>query len=366
MEERDLSAIRQWLGQSSAAQMVFENEELLALSSRAKEFLPEVQIGDPAEKIFGDKTELFRSFDGKGSVLFTIHGIDGLLNVNVTGWMGCTMVEIISDLTAASISAMRTISYGLTEPMATLMSLSPKLLTQLSENDDTMQKAALFNRSLYVLMRETKNIQAATGQVALTEGKKSINVPVWLEEFGEKLKPLCEMSGRRFSLMVPAKAVMCFLDPERMERALLNLISNAIKFTEPEGQITLRMNKLPSGRIRITVEDDGCGIPADQMATIFQRSEHRKPIPDPREGSGLGLLLARNIVMGNGGTLMLDSRQGEGTRVHITLDAGNCSGPLVLRSDVATPVVSGGYDPMLVELSQVLPWEAYDTRGVDL
>lgn len=365
MEERNLAAIRQWLENSSAAQLVFEEEILLAASPRVKEYLPGVQAGDSVEQVFQEKAELFRSDNGQGCLLFTTQIADELLNVKVIGWMGCVMVEISRDPTSISFTAMRSIAESITEPMTTLMALSPKLLPQLPENDANMQKAAMFNRSLYALMRETKNIQTAAGMMNIASVKQPVNVPLWLEVFGEKLKPLCEMAGRKFTLAVPTKGAMCTLDRERMERAILNLISNAIKFTEKNGEITLKMNRLSSGRIWITVEDNGCGIAPDQMTTVFERRENRKLIPDPREGSGLGLMLARNIVMSHGGSLVLESQEGKGTRVHITLDSGEVSSQLVLRSDVMTPVISGGYDPMLVELSTVLPWEVYDPRGTD-
>lgn len=366
MEAQNLTAIRQWLENSSAAQLVFDKETLLAASPRVRAYFPGVQPGDSAEKVFGEKAELFRSYEGQGCLLFTARSAEDTLNVKVIGWMGHTMVELTRDPASISFATLRNISDSITEPLTTLMALSPKLLPQLSENEGNLQKASMFNRSLYALLRESKNIQAAAGMPSVDAVKQPVNLTLWLEEFGEKLKPLCEKAGRRFSLVLPAKGVACELERERMERVLLNLISNAIKFTEMDGEIILRMNRLSSGRIRITVEDNGCGIAPDQMTTVFSCGERRKLIPDPREGAGLGLLLARNIVMSHGGSMMLESQEGKGTKVHITLESGEISGQLVLRSDVVTPVVSSGYDPVLVELSRVLPWEEYDPRGTDL
>lgn len=366
MGDQNVSAIRQWLESSSAAQLIFDGETLLAASPRAMEYLPGVQVGDCAETVFGEKVEAFRSYGGQGCLLFSIRGGDSLLNVKVNRWMDHLMVELTRDITSLSAAAMLTIADSITEPLTTLMALSPKLLPQIPETEGNVQKAAMFNRGLYTLMREAKNIQAAASIPESASVMHPVNVSLWLEEFAEKLTPLCEMAGRKFTLSVPEKGPVCALDRERLERALLNLISNAIKFTEKNGEITLRMNRLSSGNLRITVEDNGCGIAADQMATVFDRKEHRKLIPDPREGAGLGLLVARNIVMSHGGALVLESQQGKGTRAHITLKSGEVSGQLYLRSDVVTPMVSGGYDPMLVELSGVLPWEAYDPRGIDL
>lgn len=366
MENQDISAISRWLEHSAAAQLVFDGEILLSASAQALRYLPGVQIGDRAEKIFGEKAGDFLSYNGEGCLLFSMQRADELLNIKVAGWMDHVMVEITRDLSSLSASAMQTIADNIMEPMSTLMALSPKLLPQVPENEGNIQKAAMFNRSLYALMREAKNIQSAASMPESGSMKHTVNMTLWLEEFAEKLKPLCELADRKFTLIVPEKGPMCALEKDRLERALLNLISNAIKFTEKDGEITLRMNRLSSGRLRITIEDNGCGIAPDQMATVFDRKEHRKLIPDPREGAGLGLRVVRNIVMSHGGTLILESQEGRGTRVHITLESGEVSGQLFLRSQIITPVVSSGYDSMLVELSGVLPWEAYDPRGIDL
>lgn len=366
MEARNLTAVRQWLENSSAVQLVFEDNVLLAASPRLKEYLPGVLEGDPAEKVFGDRYEAFSAYDGEGCLLFPMRGAGGLLNVKVTVWMDCILAELTKDMSELSASAMLTIADSITEPMATLMALSPKLLPQLPETEGNIQKAAMFNRSLYSLMREAKNIQAAVSVPHVRDSLPHVNIVAWLEEFAQKLSPLCGMAERKFVLDVPSKGFVCAIDRELLERAILNLVSNAIKFTEKGGTVTLHANRLASGKVRITLEDDGCGIAPDQMASVFDRKENRKLIPDSREGSGLGLPVARNIVMGHGGTLMLESQQGKGTRVHITLQSVNASGQLLLRSEVKTPLVSGGYDLMLVELCHVLPWEVYDFRGTDL
>lgn len=365
MEQMDLQGLRLWLENSSAAQLLFAGDTLVAASAQALRYLPGVFVGGSAEQVFGDQTEAFLCFDGKGCLLLTIKTAEGLLNCKAAPWMGHTMVELSRDLSSLTSSAMLTISDHIMDHMTTLMALSPKLLPQVPETGGNIQKAALFNRSLYGLLREARNIQSSAVMPQSSLSTRVVNMSIWLMEFGTKLQPLCVQAGRRLVLDVPGRGPLCNLATDRMERALLNLVSNAIKFTEPEGTVTLRMKKLPSGRIRLTVEDDGCGIAPDQMDTVFQRKEHRRAIPDPREGMGLGLLVARNIAIEQGGVLILESQQGQGTRVHITLEPGEIANDLIVRSDVRVPAISSGYDPMLVELSQVLPWQAYDSRGID-
>jgi signal transduction histidine kinase len=108
-------------------------------------------------------------------------------------------------------------------------------------------------------------------------------------------------------------------DPARLGQVLDNLISNAVKFTPAGGAIVLSTCGA-DGHRRIEVKDNGIGVPHEELGQLFSRfyrasSATRRAIP----GTGLGLVIARAIVEGHGGTIALDSREGEGTDVTVTL-----------------------------------------------
>ncbi len=108
-------------------------------------------------------------------------------------------------------------------------------------------------------------------------------------------------------------------DARRLGQVLDNLLSNAIKFT-PEGgsvSVTVRAN---GASATIVVEDTGIGIPADEQGHVFSRffrskSAHELAVP----GTGLGLAITRSLVDQHGGTIDLESEEGRGTRVTVTL-----------------------------------------------
>ena len=129
------------------------------------------------------------------------------------------------------------------------------------------------------------------------------------------LQPSGEEAGLTFEFdWMEKQAPMIRADERQFQQVLLNLISNAIKFTDPGGKITLRSQRNGDGGLEIQVHDTGIGIPADQMEKIFEPFEQvENTHTRTRSGTGLGLPLARAMVEAVGGSLTLASREGEGT-----------------------------------------------------
>jgi signal transduction histidine kinase len=105
-------------------------------------------------------------------------------------------------------------------------------------------------------------------------------------------------------------------DPARIHQVLVNLISNAIKFTASGGEITVHVGRV-SDELRITVRDTGIGIPSDKLETIFERFVQVRH--NDQRGVGLGLYISKCIVRGHGGRIWAESQLDSGTTVHLTL-----------------------------------------------
>jgi PAS domain S-box-containing protein len=125
----------------------------------------------------------------------------------------------------------------------------------------------------------------------------------------------------------------CFIecDPEKMERVLMNIVDNAIKFTSPGGQVEVTVQTGADGRALITVEDNGIGIAAEDLAKVTTRYFRGT---EQVRGSGLGLSISKEIIELHGGKLTIESPPSgseKGTRVTITLPA--VPSPLILIVD---------------------------------
>jgi len=109
-------------------------------------------------------------------------------------------------------------------------------------------------------------------------------------------------------------------DQRKIRQVLLNLISNAIKFTPSGGSVTLTPGLRPNGDFTITVLDTGIGMAEkDIPAALTPFGQVESTLSRRFEGTGLGLPLSLALMEVHGGRLRLDSTPGEGTRVRITL-----------------------------------------------
>ena len=128
----------------------------------------------------------------------------------------------------------------------------------------------------------------------------------------ELFLPLAEDREIDFRLVLPeAGPVMMRGDRLKLQRMISNLIDNALKFTPPQGRVTIRLERLETG-IRLEVCDTGCGIPPQDLGHIFERF-FRSDASRTRPGNGLGLALVHAIVTAHHGTIQVESTPGEGT-----------------------------------------------------
>ncbi|MEX0891784.1 MAG: ATP-binding protein [Gemmatimonadota bacterium] len=110
-------------------------------------------------------------------------------------------------------------------------------------------------------------------------------------------------------------------DQARIGQILLNLLGNAIKFTEPGGTIRIRCAR--DGKVvRLEVEDTGIGIPADQLDAIFEPfTQVGRTLTSPQQGTGLGLAISRDLARAMDGDITVDSEPGRGSTFTLTLPA---------------------------------------------
>jgi PAS domain S-box-containing protein len=122
----------------------------------------------------------------------------------------------------------------------------------------------------------------------------------------------------------PAEPHHVLADPEKLRQVLLNLIVNAIKFTEPGGRVSLECERDPAARVvRVRVSDTGHGIPPEQLGRIFDPfvQVDRQRTRDSQQGLGLGLAISRDLARAMRGDLTVESAPGVGSTFTLTLPA---------------------------------------------
>jgi adenylate cyclase len=142
----------------------------------------------------------------------------------------------------------------------------------------------------------------------------------------ESFRPYCEKKGLNLITQLEASPTV-YLDMEKFDKVLYNLLSNAMKFTDVGGKITVRLQS-QGDRCRLQVQDTGIGIVKEQIPHLFERfrqaegSENRS-----YEGSGLGLALVKELVEMHGGKVTVESVYGKGTIFSLWLVSGTAHLP---------------------------------------
>ena len=145
---------------------------------------------------------------------------------------------------------------------------------------------------------------------------------IYTAELASNFRSACERAGLELTVDCPSSAQPVYVDADMWERVVLNLVSNAFKYTLTGG-IAVRV-QLAGARAELTVADTGVGIPAHELPRIFDRF-HRIEGQGGRtmEGTGIGLALVGELVRLHGGTIDVQSDVGIGTKVRVTLQLGD-------------------------------------------
>ncbi len=130
-------------------------------------------------------------------------------------------------------------------------------------------------------------------------------------------------AGVSFVVTIPKPAPRLRVDPHKFVQILVNLLSNAFKFTPRGGYVTLGAARLEDGSLQVEVRDTGIGIAPEDIGTVLAPfGQVAAAYAREHQGTGLGVPLAKSLAELHGGTLALRSTVGEGTVVSITLPPG--------------------------------------------
>jgi signal transduction histidine kinase len=173
-------------------------------------------------------------------------------------------------------------------------------------------------------------------------------------DLASAFESLLKRAGLAFNLEIDELSEPAYVDREMWEKIVLNLISNAFKFTL-QGVITVGLHRVTEG-FELTVTDTGSGIPEHELSRLFERFHRIEGMPSRTyEGSGIGLALVQELVKMHGGTIQVESQVGQGTRFTIMIPAGHAHldpDRIHARRSLARKVT--GADPFLQEASRWL------------
>jgi PAS domain S-box-containing protein len=189
------------------------------------------------------------------------------------------------------------------------------------------------------------------------------NLATFTAELASVFRSTIERAGMQLSVNCPSLPALVYVDREMWEKIVLNLLSNAFKFTMA-GEITVSL-QWANDHIEFAVKDTGIGIPVEEIPHLFERF-HRVKGSQGRtfEGSGIGLSLVQELVQMHGGTVHVTSALGAGSCFTVSIPTGSAhlspdriSAPRTLASTAL------GATPYLEEALRWLPEESRGSRG---
>lgn len=230
----------------------------------------------------------------------------------------------------------------------------------LTDNESLKQQLSNINRSIHTLLRSVCNMSdAAPTDIGCKANLQIQNATSVFFEIYEKLSSYIEKSGRTLKFVGLKQPVECAIDGKLMERAILNIISNAIKFS-PEGSVISLTVKQIENRLSVAVENTVSADRKDMYSSCFQQYRRMPGLEDGLTGIGLGMSVVSGIMTAHSGTVLLDTGKKNTARVTLSFPI-RTNINTVLRSPIQLlGGYTGGIDSYLVELADVLPDHYYE------
>lgn len=266
----------------------------------------------------------------------------------------------------AELQGMALAAQELRLPLAKVMTVADKLFPLLEDDSDARsgEQLAQINRGLFQMLRIVSNMSDAYQYSQLSTGNQEvIDVRDYLEELFRSAAVLAQHAEITLHFRNVNTPVYCLADPVKLERAVHNILSNAIKYTPKGGTIAASLSRR-GNMLYLTVQDSGSHVAADLRGSIFSRYQRSPEIEEGRNGIGLGMVLIRSIAAMHGGTVLLEYPENSGTRITMTMAIRQNTDSLV-RSPVFRVDYAGERDHRLLEFADVLPSTLYRTNKIN-
>ncbi|SAL44212.1 sensor kinase/response regulator fusion protein [Caballeronia peredens] len=230
--------------------------------------------------------------------------------------------EALAEIDRAKTTFFSNISHEFRTPLTLMLGPLEELLASPGRLDDEdrrlveiMHRNGLRLLKLVNALLDFSRIEA--GRIEIH--RQATDIAGFTAELASLFRSAIETAGLRLDIDIPSTPVVASIDRDMWEKIVMNLLSNAFKFTF-DGAIQIALSADAGRGVELSVRDTGIGIPESELARVFERF-HRVAGAAGRslEGSGIGLAMVQELVKLHGGTIRVESRLGAGTRFIVAL-----------------------------------------------
>lgn len=221
---------------------------------------------------------------------------------------------------------LRIISHDLRQPL-TVIAAQAQLVERAAERPERVRRGA---QAIYATVwRMNAMIQDLVDAAHFESGHlrlrvREIDLLAYLHDLLERLESA--METERIVVLPAPTPPRILADPDRLERILVNLLSNALKYSEPGSRVTIAA-RCDGKRVVISISDRGRGIDPEELPCLFGRYYRSPAVRDHAEGLGLGLYITKALVEAHGGRIWVESVKGVGSTFHFTLPMARSETP---------------------------------------
>lgn len=233
-----------------------------------------------------------------------------------------TDISALHELQEQQAELIHTISHDLRTPLTVVLGHAQILSMALSgarrrtaSRRESAEAIILAGRQMNDMIRDlVDSARMEAGQLELN--RASLDLPLLVRQVKDRLAGV--MEAERIKVSASAGDCHVFADANRVERILLNLLTNALKYSDPDTDVTVTIERR-EGDVLTSVSDKGQGIAEEDLPKLFQKFGRTRQGRSRRDSLGLGLYITRGLVEAHGGSIWISSVLGEGSVFSFTL-----------------------------------------------
>ena len=217
----------------------------------------------------------------------------------------------------------RAISHDLRSPLTVVLGHGQILYQALSRGKINLRRRSSADAIILAARQMNSMIRNLADSARMEAGELELNmsaieIPALVLDIKERLAEILDVHRVRVEAAEGLPPVLA--DPDRLERILTNLLTNALKYSDPNTDVTARIS-LQGEQVVTSVSDHGEGIPAEEISRLFQRYGRTQQSRHRQDSLGLGLYITKGLVEAHGGTIWVKSEVGKGSTFCFSLPA---------------------------------------------